>query len=198
MDRIKTAYEKAMEKIEQMGEASEEELMRLKYVPEGEKLAADYLKEESNIVTELNKYQAEARKYVAKGAEAILLRYIELPRNEVAKRTTKRAMEGIKALKKDKAALANIYTQMRRIFSHYEEQGEQQRGQVYQNLRSEFEANLRQALQQQMGPLTARDMRLNVESHPQFQTEWRKALAQLDSQYVKLLDEYKQEIARIP
>ena len=39
--------------------------------------------------------------------------------------------------------------------------------------------------------------KINVESHPQFQQEWRRVLAQLDSQYLRLLEDYKKEIMSV-
>ena len=105
-------------------------------------------------------------------------------------------MDGLKNLKSDKVAVENVYSQIRRIFNHYVEQGEQQRKQAYESLRAEFEAKVQQAVQQQLGSLMR--IRIDVEKQPQFQEEWRKIQTQLDSQYLKLLDEYKQELRAIP
>jgi len=90
----------------------------------------------------------------------------------------------------------NVYSKIRRIFNHYVEQGEQQRKQAYEKLKIEFEAMAQQAVQQQLGLPTR--VKIDVERQPQFQEEWRKIQAQLDSQYLKLLDEYKQELSGIP
>jgi len=98
-------------------------------------------------------------------------------------------------LKRDKVGIENVYTKLRRVFSHYEKEGEQQRRQTYEAVRRDFEAKLMQAAQQQT-PATP-PPKINVDSHPQFQQEWRRVLAQLDSQYLKLLDEYKKEILTI-
>jgi hypothetical protein len=104
-------------------------------------------------------------------------------------------MDGLKNLKSDKVAVENVYSKMRRIFNHYVEQGEQQRRQAYESLKDEFEAKLQQAVQQQLGSLMG--IKVDVEKQPQFQEEWRKIQVQLDSQYLKLLDEYKQELSGI-
>ncbi len=40
-------------------------------------------------------------------------------------------------------------------------------------------------------------IKIDVERQPQFQEEWRKLLTQLDSQYLMLLNEYKQELSAI-
>ena len=99
-------------------------------------------------------------------------------------------------LKSDKIAVENVYSQLRHIFNHYMEQGEQQKKQAYETLKAEFESRVQQAVQQQLG-LPA-GIKIDVEKQPQFQEEWRKVQTQLDSQYYKLLDEYKQELLAIP
>ena len=195
MSDIKSALEIAMEKIEKLGEATDEERLKWRYVPEGERLAARYLKQDCNLVVELSQHEETARKYVIEGADDILIRNINLPRDGLAKRNNKRTMDGLKNLKNDKVAVENVYSKMRRIFNHYEEQGEQQRKQAYESLKAEFETKMQQAVQQQLGSLMR--VKIDVEKQPQFQEEWRRMQTQLDSQYLKLLDEYKQELSDI-
>ena len=195
MGDIKSALEIAMEKIEKLGEATDEERLKWRYVPEGERLAVRYLKQDCNLVVELSQYEEEVKRYIIKGAGDILIRNINLPKDDLAKRNNKRTMDGLKNLKNDKVATENVYSKMRRIFNHYTEQGEQQRRQAYESLKAEFEAKVQQAVQQQLGSLMR--FRIDVEKQPQFQEEWRKIQTQLDSQYLKLLAEYKQELSGI-
>lgn len=196
MGDIKSAREIAEEKLAQIGEATEEERLKWKYVPEGEKLGGKYIKEKVNLVVELALYEAKARKYIVEGAGDILLRNINLPRDDIAKRNNRRVMDGLKTLKSDKVSVENVYSKIRRIFGHYEQEGEQQRRQAYQTLKADFEAKVQQALAQQLGPVAG--FKVDVEKQPQFQEEWRRVQAQLDSQYIRLLDEYKQELRAIP
>ena len=196
MGDIKSALEIAMEKVEKLGEATEEERLQWKYVPKGEELAAKYLKKDCNLVAELSQYKENVRKYVVGGAAEVLIRNISLPKNDVVKKNNKRAMDGLKNLKSDKAGIENVYSRIRYLFNHYAEQGEQQRRQAYESLRAEFEAKIQQALQQQLGTLWQGE--IDVEKQPQFQEEWHRVEAQLDSQYVTLLNEYKQELLAIP
>jgi len=195
MGDIKSALEIAMEKIEKLGEATDEERLKWRYVPEGERLAVRYLKQDCNLVVELSQYEEEVKRYIIKGAGDILIRNINLPKGDLAKRNNKRTMDGLKNLKNDKVATENVYSKMRRIFNHYTEQGEQQRRQAYESLKAEFEAKVQQAVQQQLGSLMR--VKIDVEKQPQFQEEWRKIQTQLDSQYLKLLAEYKQELSGI-
>ncbi|MFC1912387.1 hypothetical protein ACFLXG_04460 [Chloroflexota bacterium] len=195
-EEIKSAWEIAMAKVEKLGGASEEERLKWKYVPEGEKLAARYIKQNLNLPGELDRYDENTKKYVGKGAEDILIRNINLPRTDQDRKTNKRAMEGLKALKNEKVSVENIFSAMKRVFDHYIEQGESQRKQAYESLKAEFETKIQQAVNQQMGAFAG--VKIDVESQPQFQEEWRKLQAQLDLQYIKLLDEYKQELTAIP
>jgi putative protein kinase ArgK-like GTPase of G3E family len=192
---IKSAREIAMEKVAELGEVTDEERLRWKYVPEGEKLAARYLKQNINLVTELDNYDEKVVGYIKEGASETLIRNINLPRNDAARKNNKKAMEGLKTLKKDKIGVENIFSRIRNIFSHYTEQGEQQRRQAYEQLKAEFSARVQQALQQQLG--TVAGLKIDIERQPQFQEEWRKLLVQLDSQYISLLNEYKQELSAI-
>lgn len=191
---IKSALEIALAKVEAVGESTEEERLKWKHVPQGEQLGAKYLKEDCDIVAALSQYPETARKYVAEGTAGVLLRNISLPWNDIAKKTNKKAMDGLKLLKKDKARTDSFFNQLHRLFDHYTTQGEQQRKQAYQSVRAEFESKLQQAAQQQGLAITGK---IDVEKHPQFQQEWRRMQTQLDSQYLTLLEEYKRELANL-
>ena len=195
MGEIKSAREIAIEKMEGLGEATEEERLRWKYVPEGSRLAARYIAEDCNLVLELGKYGEKIKEYIIEGLSDILIRNISLPDSDLVKKRNRRAMDGLKTVKSNQVGLENVYSKIRRIFDHYQDMGEQQRNQAYLSLKTEFEAQVRQALQQQLGSLGG--IQIDVEKQPQFQTEWRRRLAQLDSEYLKLLDELRQELAAI-
>lgn len=196
MGEIKSAAEIAREKLAKIGEPTEDERLKWKYGPEGEKLAARYLKQECNLVNEVSKYDDKAKKIVAASASDILMRNISLPGNESARRTTKKAMDGLKILKNDKVAVENIFSKIRHVLDHYVQEGAGQKKQAYESLKAEFENKIQQAIQQQTGVSNAR-MNIDVEKQPQFLEEWQRVQAQLEGQYLKLLDEYKLELAAI-
>lgn len=195
MGEIKSAREIAIEKMAGLGEATEEERLRWKYVPEGSRLAARYITEDCNLVLELGKYDEKVKEYIIEGLSDILIRNISLPDSDLVKKRNRRAMDGLKAVKSNQVGLENVYSKIRRIFDHYQDMGEQQRNQAYLSLKTEFEAQVRQALQQQLGSPVG--IQIDVEKQPQFQTEWRRRLAQLDSEYLMLLGELRQELAAI-
>ncbi|MDD4876488.1 MAG: hypothetical protein PHQ86_05095 [Dehalococcoidales bacterium] len=195
MSDIKSAFEIANEKIKNLSAVTEEERMKWKYIPEGERLAARYLEEDCNLLNEIKQYDKVSGQYVRAGASEILIRYIMMPKDDLIIKRNKYVMEGIKDLKVNKIAVENVYSNIRRIFSHYTEQGEQQRKQAYESLKNEFETKMQQIAQQQLG--IAMTGKINVERQPQFQEEWRKLQNQIDSQYLQLLNEYKKELSGI-
>jgi len=194
-EEIKSAREIALAKTAKLGEATEEERLRWKYIPEGERLASKCLDEGRDLTVELSRYEEKAKNYLFEGAESVLLVNISLPKSELAKSKNERAMAGLMSLKNDKAAVEAVFGEMRHIFDHYTEQGKQQREQTYESLKAEFKVKLKQAVEQQLGSMAS--LEVNVESLPQFKEEWRRTLAQLDSQYINLLEEYKQELKGI-
>ena len=195
MGDIKTAAEIAREKLAQIGEPTEEERLKWKYGPEGEKLAARYLKEDINLMNEMKKFDDKARNFIVRSVNEILLRNISLPRTETARKTNKKSMDGLKALKNNKAAVENVYSKIRHVLDHYVQEGAQQKKQAYETLKQQFEERVQQAIRQQTG--TNARVNIDVEKQPQFQEEWQRLQAQMEGQYVNLLDEYKQELAAI-
>lgn len=197
MSDVRSAREIALEKVEKLGDATPDERLQWKYRPEGEQLAARYLKDDENLAAGLGRYEEAVRKYVRAGAADVLIRNITLPKNDHAKNINRKAMDGLRLVKTDKAQLENIFSRMRQLFNHYADQGEKQRKQAYQSVKMDFEAKIRPEIEKQrMGTFSR--VEIDVEKLPQFQQEWRKVLNQLDSQYLALLKEYKEGLAAIP
>jgi hypothetical protein len=196
MADIKSAYEIAMEKIKDIESATPEERLKWKFVPKGEELAGKYMKDDINLTTELSNYKDEERKYVVQGVSSILVRNIDLPKNDAIKKNNRKAMDGLKLIKKDKTAVENVFSKIRYIFNHYAEQGETQKKEAYEQVKEQFAIKLQQAMQQQMGA-NAKMNNIDVERTPQFQEEWRKMLIRLDAQYIQHLNEYKHDLLAV-
>jgi len=194
-DEIKSAREIAREKIDGLGEVTEEERLRWKYIPEGETLANRYLNKGCNLTEEIKKHDEKAGVYIKEGVESVLLASIGLPQNEQSESRNKRAMDGLKIIKVDKAAVEDVLDNIRNIFDHYTGQGKQQREQTYESLKAEFKVKLQQAVEQQLGSVAG--LEINVENLPQFQEEWRRTSAQMEMQYISLLEEYKKKLKAI-
>ncbi len=197
MTEIKSAAEIAAEKLAAIGEPTPEERLKWKYGPLGEQLAARYLKNHLDLNAELQKIDEKGRDLVTAGVNEILLRNIALPRNEVIGKTNRKAMEGLKVLKTDKAAVEAVFAKIQHVLDHYVNEGEKQRKQAYEQLKVEMEQRFQQALRAQTGVSSAARMKIDVEAQPQFQDEWQRLQGQLEAQYINLLDDYKQELAAI-
>jgi hypothetical protein len=89
----------------------------------------------------------------------------------------------------------NIFSRMRHVLDHYVQEGAKQKQQAYETLKTEFEAKVQQAIRQKTG-VNAK-IKVDVEKQPQFLDEWQRVQAQMEAQYLKLLDDYKKELAVI-
>jgi len=194
MGEMKSAWEKAMEKVERLGKPTEDEVKLFECVPVGNKLAARYLQEtDFDLDAELTKYKGTGlRKYIAQGVQEILLNNIILPQNETDNQLIKRAMAGLRIVKENKNQLEPVLDRITNLLNYYE----QARQQTYTQFKKEFEAKLQEAsqsLQNQPGNTASIEAQLQA----QFQAEWHKLRSQLNAQYDKVLEEHKQQIQKI-
>ncbi len=194
MGEMKSAWEKAQEKVEKLGKLTEEEIKRLECFPVGNKLAAKYLQDtDYDLDTALTKYKGTGlRKYIAQGAQEIFMHNIILPQNEREQQITKRAMSGLRIVKENKNQLAPILDRIINLLNYYE----QARQQTYTQFKKGFEARLQesgQALQKQSG----NSVPIEAQLQAQFQAEWLNLNSQLNAQYEKVLEEHKQHIQKI-
>lgn len=194
MSEMKSAREKAMEKVEKLGKLTEDEIKRFECVPVGNKLASRYLQDtDFNLDAELTKYKGTGlRKYIAQGAQEIFLHNIILPQSDQDKQLTKRAMAGLRIAKENKNQLETILDRITNLLNYYEQASQQ----TYSQFKKGFEARLQegnQVLPKQIGNAVP----IEVQLQAQFQTEWHKLSSQLNAQYEKVLEEHKQQIQKI-
>ncbi len=194
MGEMKSAWERAQEKVEKLGKLTEEESRQLECIPVGNKLAARYLQDTNyNLDGELTKYKGTGlRKYVAQGAQEILLHNIILPQNEHDKEMIKRAIAGLRIVKENRNQLATVLDRITNLINYYEQAHQQ----TYTQFKKGFEARLKeagQALQKQAGNPAA----IEAQLQSQFQSEWLAVSSQLNAQYEKALEEHKQHIQKI-
>jgi hypothetical protein len=193
VSEMKSAREKAMEKVEKLGKLTEDEVKRFECVPVGNKLASRYLQDaDFNLDAELTKYKGTGlRKYIAQGAQEIFLHNIILPQSERDKQVTKRAMAGLRIAKENKNQLETILDRITNLLNYYEQASQQ----TYSQFKKGFEAKLQettQTLQKQPGNAVP----IEVQLQAQFQAEWHKLSSQLNTQYEKVLEEHKQHIQK--
>src|SRR4030043_381786 len=145
MSEMKSAREKAMEKVEKLGKLTEDEVKRFECVPVGNKLASTYLQDaDFNLDAKLTKYKGTGlRKYIANGAQEIFLHKKIPPQSEKDNQATKRAMSGLRIAKENKNQLETILDRITNLLNYYE----QARQQTYSQFKKGFEAKLQETSQ---------------------------------------------------
>jgi len=195
MGEIRSAKEIAAERLRDIGEITEEDRLRWKFTPMGEKLGQRFITERLDVEKELVPFNDKQLPFVKKGITQSLLTNLDLPRNETIEKRNDKVMDALLQIKEDKESAAGALGQLQRIFDHYLQQGEGQRAQAKQALKNKFEQSLRQAFKAQGKDYSSQ---MNVEQLPQFEEEWRRTQTQLELQYIKSLDEIIKYLAQIP
>lgn len=195
MGDIRSAREIALDKIKDIEEVTPEDRMRWKLIPEGEKLAQQYLNQKLDLEATLKERTSMETEYLKRGIIPLLISAIDLPKSEESASRNTKVMGGLMLLKNDKESVAGLIGQLQQIFDHYTQVGEQQKQQAYQSFKSKFEQRLRQTMREQQGVDYTGQM--NVEQYPQFQDEWRRNLIQFDRQYINSIERIKQELTEV-
>ena len=191
-DFMKSALDRAMERADRI-EIPEEKLKEMKYRSEGERIAADFLKEpEYDLNAALEGKSAEAKPYVAKIVVSILLQNVVLPKKDTDIAMNGKAFDGLTVLKKNKDAIKQAQDQLENLSNYYT----QARKQHYDQLKAQVEQVMAQTIQQQTG--SSAPANINVEQTPEFQENWRQLSAKLDAEYDSALAQLKEQIASFP
>lgn len=190
MGDIKSALEIAMEKAEKLGKLTPAEQHRIELIPKGNALAARFLKGEISLESELNKFNKEEVVFVKEGSLDVFLRNIILPTNEQAKKTSKKSLDGIMFLKKEKEKLKPVISEIDHLFSYYE--------QALRQLQLKFKEKLEKSRPtRSMEAMGGAGNRSEMEKQIALQEEWRATLGELTSQYQQALEEHKRKIQKL-
>ncbi|MEE9284477.1 MAG: hypothetical protein V3V35_01990 [Dehalococcoidia bacterium] len=190
MGEIKSAFEKAMEKVERLEPPTKEKRLEWSGVPKGQALAAKLLKGGATSA-DLSSYGQEERPHVLRGALQVLVANIQLPQSAASEQAAKQAMDAIRMLMGSSPQANEILGRVAYVSEQYKTHGEQQRQQAFLQLKQQFQAHVQQQLQQQ-GAAPAQPV--NVEVLPEFQQEALRLKVRLDQQYEQHLEGYRQEL----
>lgn len=194
MGEMKSAWQIAMEKADQLGKVSPDELNSIKYVPEGNRIASLFIQDEkADLLSELSKFPAvEAARFIRKGIDEILVRNITLPRNDEDTRKTNRAMAGLRVIKENKKQLESILGLVNTLVNQYQVALQQ----TYAEFKKKAEVTIQQASRNSR-PQRGDQMPLEQRLQMQLQEEWRQVHNELDAQYDKALDEHRRKILEL-
>jgi hypothetical protein len=187
---IKSALELALEKAEQYGRASKEEMELAQYQDRGRQLAVEFLKGEGDLAADLKSLPPPIQAAARSAIKEVLLRNLGLPRDQADPRQD-RAMEGMLLVADNPKAMAQLQTELEQVlqqFLHF-------RSNALQQLKARFAAGVGQ-MQQAMEAKYRQPMNLEVERLPQFQEEWLRFKGQLQQQFEPVLENLKERMRR--
>lgn len=191
MAEIKSALELALEKAEQYGRASKEELTRDQYRDQGRQLAVNFLKNGVDLEASLAGLPPAAQAEARTAIKEVLLRNISLPREGEVDPRLDQVLEGLLLVARDKKAMARQKADLEQILQNFL----QVRNNAYQQLKARFGAGIGQ-MQRALEAQMRQKVRLEVEHLPQFQEEWRNFQGQLLAQFEPMLDQLKEGMLR--
>ena len=195
MNRMKSAYEKAMERVEKMERPDENQRLEWKLLPEGRKLGATFLKKQGAPFSTIEVASTEHRPYLKKGMAEVLVSNIQLPKNEVAKDDLDHVVAGLERLMGSKSEAKELLKRVRYVSDQYWQHGIPQRKLAYAEIKLQMEQQVAMAMSRQGG--AASDVQINVETMPEFQQEWLRIAGQIDQQYEQHMEEFRTQVLEL-
>lgn len=194
MDRIKSAFEKAMERAEQLTPPTEEERLEWKWGPEGKKLAGAFMGSKADLAKEVEKVEQPARRYLLKGLIDVLVETLRIPKDEPTFQSNERNLEALTQLMG--APMKEIAERIRYVWTQYLQFYPQQSQEAFEKLKPMVQSQVEQAVRQQKGTQDPVDLG-PIEARPEFQAQWMKVLAQLEEPFESHLREFRQQIREL-
>jgi hypothetical protein len=183
---IKSALELALEKAEQYGKASPEEMAAEQYKEQGQQLAVEYLKGGGDLPADLKKLPPQARPGAKLAIREVFLRNIGLPRESSLESRQDQALEGLIQVADNPQNMARLQTDLEQLLQQYL----QIRNNAMQQLKGRFAGGVEQ-MQRAMEAQYRQKVNLDAEHLPQFQEEWRRFMGQLNDQFEPMLEGLK-------
>jgi hypothetical protein len=186
---IKSALELALEKAEQYGRASREEMELAQYQEQGRKLAVQFLKGEGDLEADLKSLPPQVQPAARMAIKEVFLRNLGLPRENEVDPRQERAMQGLLLVAGNSKNMAQLQAELGQIlqqFLHF-------RSNALQQLKGRFAAGVGQ-MQQAMEAKYRQPMNVDVERLPQFQEEWLRFKGQLQQQFEPVLAALKEKM----
>ena len=193
MNRMNTAFEKAMERVEQMDEPGKEEKLEWKLIPVGQRLAGTYIKGGEGVFDDLESFEKDDQPYLVKGMIEVFVSNVQIPKSEAQKETNARVIDGIRRVLGDRPKCGEALEHLEYVLEQYWQFGREQRTQAFEQLKAQIEQQVYEVLSRQTGG-SHQGMKVNVEAMPEFQQQWLRISGQLNVPYETHLQEYKKQI----
>jgi hypothetical protein len=192
MAEIKSTMDLVLERAARIGKASSDELRLDEARKKGIQLAVQYLDGSLQDPLEAVRDQEKTMQVsVLKGMAETMLRNIFLPRDEMQQGRTEKAVKGIIALEGGSGEIAAICGELTNILGGYMQHREQLRGQLEEQIKQQYEN-----LMAQQPEMQRQGVRVDPAQQPKFHEEWSRIETELNSQYNKALEQFKQQIGQ--
>jgi hypothetical protein len=192
MAEIKSTMDLVLERAARIGKASSDELRLDEARKKGIQLAVQYLDGSLQDPLEALRDQEKTMQVsVLKGMAETMLRNIFLPRDEMQQGRTEKAVKGIIALEGGSGEIAAICGELTNILGGYMQHREQLRGQLEEQIKQQYEN-----LMAQQPEMQRQGVRIDPAQQPKFHEEWSRIETELNSQYNKALEQFKQQIGQ--
>jgi hypothetical protein len=192
MAEIKSTMDMVMERAARMAAEAEETSADDNHLNEGMRLAAAYLNGDgTNLLEQLKSKAPEEQMAVRGGMARTLLRNIVLPRDDQISEQSLHSLVGLQELSGNSSDIATLCSELKQILEQYGQHREQVKQQFDESILNQLKMQL-----QQQGMTVSDEMALNPTMHPQYQEEWTRASAELNSQYNDALDQRKELIGQ--
>ena len=192
MAEIRSTMDMVMERAARMAAEAEETSADDSHANEGMRLAAAYLNGDGiNLLEQLKSKAPEEQMAVRGGMARTLLRNIVLPRDEQISEQSLHSLLGLQELSGNSSDIATLCSELKQILEQYGQHREQVKQQFDESILNQLKMQL-----QQQGMAVDDEMALNPTMHPQYQEEWARTSADLNSQYNDALDQRRELIAQ--
>ena len=193
MAEIKSALELALEKAEQYGRASKEDLRQDTFKEQGRQWAVQYLKEEEvDLEKKLAGLPAEGQASARQAMKEVFLRNIILPKEETIDARQNLAMAGVMASAANKKAMARVKQEVEQLMQQFL----MSRTSAYQQLKSRFGQTLgsyTNALEAQ----TEKQSQPGSGTDPRIPAGMAQIRSNLVTQFEPVLEDRKQQMLQL-
>lgn len=192
MAEIRSTLEMVLERAARMEAKASADLGSQEKEKDGMRLAAAYLRgEQVDLPGALAKCSAEERPLLKKGMVTALLRNIVLPRKADEAPAGEKAMQALLEIGRSKGELVQVFTEMKSILERYLSHKEQLKKQLEEQFAQQM-----QLMEKSLAQQTGMKMKLQPSQHPKFAEEWQRILVELNDQYGRAVEQYKEFIAK--
>ncbi|MEW6517932.1 MAG: DUF6657 family protein [Thermodesulfobacteriota bacterium] len=192
MAEIRSTLEMVLERAARMEAKASADLVSQEKQKDGMRLAAGYLRgEQVDLPGALAKCSAEELPLLKKGMVTALLRNIVLPRKADEAPAGEKAMQALLEIGRSKGELVQVFTEMKSILERYLSHKEQLKKQLEEQFAQQM-----QLMEKSLAQQTGMKMKLQPSQHPKFAEEWQRILVELNDQYGRAVEQYKEFIAK--